>query len=343
MTIRPLLAGRRVLVVGDVMLDRYVHGRVDRLSPEAPVPVFVHRHSSQELGGAANVARTIAALGGVPRIVAAVGDDAEGQLLAALVRQVDAGAVLLGAECTTVKTRYVDQHGTQLFRIDQDSSGPRWFGTLIEAVKPLLADADAICLSDYHKGLLGSVRAGDLSGSYSGEFDIPVVVNAKHGYDRFYGATLIVLNRGELAAWCADRRVAPQLEAAAQALRETTAARNVLVTLGDAGMLLVRDAGPLRIEAHRREVADVTGAGDVVTAVCALCLAAKLPVETAAALANLAAGASVARRGTGYATLEDLEPRDTVPVYRVPAGGVDLEALRHAAPTTAIQPSEAAE
>ncbi len=298
----PRLAGARVTVVGDVMLDRYVYGEVDRVSPEAPIPVLRIVRESAMLGGAGNVARNLVALGAVPRLVGAVGDDAAG-------REIEALCAKDGIECrlvrepgreTTVKTRYVSG-GQQLLRADRETTRPT--AVAADLVAAASDGAGAIVLSDYGKGVVTGEVAAALRATAT-----PLVVDPKgRDWDRYAGATLVTPNKRELAeaghAALADDAA---LAAAARALMERHGIGGLLVTRGAEGMTLVGPAGETHLPAEAREVFDVSGAGDTVVAVVAAGLAAGLDAEDAARLANIAAGIVVGRSGTAVAYAAEL-------------------------------------
>lgn len=312
------MAGRRVVVIGDVMLDRYLIGDTDRLSPEAPVPVVTVRSSRSALGGAANVAANIVALGSQALLTGAVGADAHAnQIRAELATSnlADGYLVEVTDRPTTTKTRVVAR-GQQVVRIDEESDRPLDDSDtekLWTAVEALLASADALVLEDYNKGTLTPSlirRAIEAARRRS----IPIVVDPKyHHFFEYRGATVFKPNRRELeAALGAEVNVAVEPGALAAA-RDRLAVEHLLVTLGAEGMILSTPAGPPRkIPSRAREVFDVSGAGDTVTAWVAVALAAGATVEEAAYLANYAAGLEVAKAGVAtVAPAEVLRAYDT--------------------------------
>jgi rfaE bifunctional protein kinase chain/domain len=305
--------GHTVVILGDVMLDRYWWGNVSRLSPEAPVPVVEKHRSSAAPGGAANVAANVASLGGRPLLVGVVGaDEAGGELSADLQRRdiSDEHLVIDSLRPTTVKTRIVavSQH---VVRVDEEDRSPvarSVAARLAERTLALLPGAQALVISDYAKGALSPellqrvIRAARAR-------HVWVVVDPKgHDYTRYAGASLICPNRGEALA--AARVSADESEAVARAgrrLLESGTAESVLITLGEAGMLLFeRDGRPTAISALARAVYDVTGAGDTVIAAVSLALAAGLSLEQAVRLANVAAGLAVEQVGTTAVTAAHL-------------------------------------
>jgi D-beta-D-heptose 7-phosphate kinase / D-beta-D-heptose 1-phosphate adenosyltransferase len=296
--------GKRVWVIGDLMLDEYVSGAVERISPEAPVPVVRARDSEYRLGGAANVARQVAALGAQVSLAGLVGSDpAADQLLRLCAAcEIDTRAVVkLPEACTTRKLRVLGHH-QQLLRLDFEDAHPcsaqtsvRMLSKLAEAAAP-----DAIILSDYAKGVLTEKT---LAGIMPLRAARPVVVDPKHrDFNRYRGATILTPNLRELEA-AAGRSFAgtdtPALAAAARSLAAAGGFEALIVTLGEHGMLVVPAEGVItRIPAVQREVYDVTGAGDTAIAVLSLALASRAPLALAAQLANVAAGVSVGQVGT---------------------------------------------
>ncbi len=307
------LAGRSILVVGDLMLDHFVIGRVERISPEAPVPVVRFEHDEYRLGGAANVAHNIAALGGRAELVGLVGEDAEA---ARLRRELEAlsigcrGIVATTDRCTTRKLRVVTTRNQQVARIDYESdrevSGDIE-AAVIERIDALASSVEAILVSDYLKGVIsrGVAAAAIACGARAG---IPVLVDPKVPHVDYYaGATIITPNHHEAEA-VAHMRIRSDDEAreAAQRFRERAGCRSVLVTRGEHGMWLHTPDGDTALAAEAREVADVTGAGDTVIGTMALGLAARASLADAARLANRAAGIVVGKFGPATVTVEEL-------------------------------------
>lgn len=298
------MAGRRIVVIGDVMIDEWIWGRVSRISPEAPVPVVAVRDHSFTLGGAGNVANNLRALGAACAFVGAVGDDAE----AARVRTmfdaigVDAqGLVALADRPTTRKTRVV-AHNQQVVRADWESTAPLTASDRARAVQAVTAAvraADAVVLSDYAKGFLHRdiVEAA---------LACPIVIAdpKPENIAMFAGVTCVAPNVAEAArATGIAITDAASLERAGRALLTQLACRYVLITRGEAGMSLFgRDGERIDVPSVARTVFDVSGAGDTVVAVLTLALAAGVPVETATQLANFAAGAVVEKLGTATAS-----------------------------------------
>lgn len=305
------MPGTRVVVVGDVMLDRYLLGDTDRVSPEAPVPVVTIRERRQALGGAANVAANAAAVGASCVLVGVVGDDPDG----AAVRQElaarglgDHGLVTVAGRPTTSKTRLVAR-GQQVVRIDDevdDDLAGRDLARVVEALQAAVAGADVLLLEDYNKGVLAhDVVTAALAAARAG--GVPVVVDPKfRRFFSFVGATVFKPNRRELeAALGADVDLAHR--DALPAALERLGTQNLLVTLGADGMLLVESGGrTTHIPSLAREVYDVSGAGDTVTAWLGTALAAGATVAEAARLATYAAGIEVGKAGVATVSPEEV-------------------------------------
>jgi rfaE bifunctional protein kinase chain/domain len=287
-----------VLIIGDAMVDEYVWGAVERISPEAPVPVVHVCRREYRLGGAANVALNIQALGATPRVVSLFGNDAEGTRLAALMKQhgiPTEGLIISGTRPTTVKTRVIAGH-QHVVRIDAESDAEptsKEEQGLLAAVRKLLPSCQVVVFEDYDKGTLsGRVIAETIS--LARQHSIPTIVDPKkRNFLTYKGATLFKPNLKELREGLALDVEAGQkdrVSAAVKDLKKLLELRGVLLTLSGHGMFLNMDEVESWIPAHAREIADVSGAGDTVVAVAAVGLGAGLPPETLAALSNLAGG-----------------------------------------------------
>jgi D-beta-D-heptose 7-phosphate kinase/D-beta-D-heptose 1-phosphate adenosyltransferase len=305
--------GRRVLIVGDVMLDEYLWGSVQRISPEAPVPIVELHKRSDIPGGAANTAANIAGLGGQVHLAGVVGQDDAGQRLRArLAEQGIAVTGLLVDKCrpTTTKTRII-AHNQQVVRVDQEQRGnfaPALEERLLGFVEEQLPHADACVLSDYAKGVVSSNLARRFIRRAT-ELGKPVVVDPKGtDFAKYQGATLIKPNLHEAGLFL--QREVSSLEdvlEAGQRLLALLGVAGVLITRGGAGMsLFEKDTETIHIPAQAREVFDVTGAGDTVAATLTLALASGASLQQAARLSSLAAGVIVGRLGTSAIRLEDL-------------------------------------
>ena len=309
------LAGVRVVVAGDVMLDRFLYGTVERISPEGPIPVLRVEREAAMLGGAGNVLRNLAALGVAVEFLAVVGDDAAGREVQALAQEAaGAGCHLLveAARPTTIKERYIAA-GQQLLRADRDPNGAIGAGTaaaLLAAATAALEGAGALVLSDYGKGVLEPETLAALIAAARAA-GCPVVVDPKgRDYGIYRGATLVTPNRRELEEasglpTSSDQEVAR----AAREIIDSCGIEAVLATRGSDGLTLLGPGGTgkhLHLPTEAREVFDVSGAGDTVAAAVAAALAAGLGLEAAARLANAAAGIVVGKLGTAVVRPEEL-------------------------------------
>jgi D-beta-D-heptose 7-phosphate kinase/D-beta-D-heptose 1-phosphate adenosyltransferase len=309
---RLLLRARetRIAVIGDAMLDAYLYGDVERISPEAPVPVVRIREQRHALGGAANVAQNVVAIGASCELIAAVGDDVPGQVLRSMLRAIGAAETGLAtvARCTTRKTRVVAR-AQQMLRFDEEVDIDLEDHE-IEAILLLLDDvlerSDAVVLEDYNKGVLTPrvIRAAIDRAKARG---VPVIVDPKfRNFFEYRGATIFKPNRRELeaalgaAADVSDQRALPE------AVRRL-GVEQILLTLGDRGMALYSADGEVaRVPTVALEVYDVVGAGDTVTAYLAAMLAAGASAVEAAVIANIAAGIEVGKLGAVSVSASEL-------------------------------------
>lgn len=303
----------RVLCVGDVMLDKFVYGSVDRISPEAPIPVFSIKEERAMLGGAGNVARNLVSLGAHTTFVAVTGNDKAGREITALVGKEERITPFLLQEAgrlSTTKTRYVA--GTQqVLRADHEMVVALQESTarqLIDVALAELAHADAVILSDYGKGVLQPPIISAII-TAAREKKIPVMVDPKsRNFGIYRGATCISPNLNELAnAIGHELHNEEDIVQAARSLITAHEIDSMLVTRSSKGMMLVTKEDVYTIAARAQEVFDVSGAGDTAVSVFALGLAAGLALQDAARVANLAAGIVVGRLGTAVVTLDDIE------------------------------------
>lgn len=300
------LAAARVLVVGDVMLDRYWFGDVSRISPEAPVPVARIGRMEERAGGAANVARNIASLGGTASILSVVGDDEAATALERLMREAGISTLFKrdAAISTTIKLRVVARQ-QQLIRLDfEDAPSYEILADKLEQYQAVLAEHDVVILSDYGKGGLTHVARMIELARAAGK---PVLIDPKgDDYAKYAGATLLTPNRSEFKEVAGSWQSEEQLIAKAQALRSQLQLDALLVTRSEEGMTLFRADGALHQPTFAREVFDVSGAGDTVIGTLGLAMAAGLPLPTAMSLANAAAGIVVGKLGTAVCTQQEL-------------------------------------
>jgi D-glycero-beta-D-manno-heptose-7-phosphate kinase len=303
---RGRVATARVLIVGDVMLDRYWFGDVERISPEAPVPVVKVARADERPGGAANVARNVAALGAHALLLSAAGRDEAADTLLRLLDadRIETSILRDGALTTTVKLRVIARQ-QQLLRIDFETAPPHeLLASHLAEFDLLLARADALVLSDYGKGGLAHIATMIERGRAAGK---PVLVDPKGDeWERYRGATVITPNRGEFRQVAGRARDEEDLARRAQALRRDLGLDALLLTRSEEGMSLYTDAGAQTIPAQAREVFDVSGAGDTVSAALGTLLAAGAPMSDAMAIANEAAGVVVGKLGTAVAEPDEL-------------------------------------
>ncbi len=309
MTARPTLADVQrscVLVVGDAMLDRYWFGAVDRISPEAPVPVVRVNREEERLGGAANVALNVKTLGAQATLLTVVGDDEPARKLRVLLEQQGVTA-LLGSDpqlYTIVKLRVIGR-SQQLIRIDfENQPDHEVLSGMLADYERVLPDHGAVLFSDYGKGGLTHIPRMIELARRAGK---PVLIDPKGSdYSRYAGATVITPNRAELAqvigAWSSEA----QLHERAHALREAHGLDALLLTRSEDGMSLFDAAGHVQVPAQAREVFDVTGAGDTVIATLAAMLGAGLSLREAMPIANRAGGIVVGKFGTATVSHEEL-------------------------------------
>ncbi len=303
---REHMAGAQVLVVGDAMLDRYWFGAVDRISPEAPVPVVRVNREEERLGGAANVALNVKTLGTQATLLTVVGDDEPARKLRKLLEQQGVTA-LLGNDpqlYTIVKLRVIGR-SQQLLRVDFENQPDH------EVLSAMLADYgrvlgahQAVLFSDYGKGGLEHIPKMIAQARTAGK---PVLVDPKGSdYTRYSGATVITPNRAELAHVVGTWNNEAQLLERAQRLREELGLDALLLTRSEEGMSLFDAAGHVRVPAQAREVFDVTGAGDTVIAALAAMLACGISLRDALPIANRAGGIVVGKFGTATVSYEEL-------------------------------------
>lgn len=307
------MTGCRLLVVGDLMVDRFLWGSVHRISPEAPVPVVHLNSETSALGGAGNVGRNLQALGATASLVGVVGQDRGSEEFRRLLQEAgldDRGVVELPGRHTTVKSRVI-AHQQQVVRIDRESHE----ALATEATEKirvraheLLAGAQAVIISDYDKGVVTPALLGQLLPA-SRKAKLIVAIDPKpSNYKHYTPATVITPNLQEARTMLGSKgNTAQEILEMGRDMRETLQCEAVLLTRGEEGMILFQESGdPLRIPSNAREVFDVTGAGDTVIAVLTLALAAGASLPEAASLANLAAGLVVGKLGTAVVTPREL-------------------------------------
>ena len=306
----PLSAERvkaaRILVVGDVMLDRYWYGAVDRISPEAPVPVVRVTREEERGGGAANVALNVAALGAQATLLTVVGEDEASHKLEKLLAQTGVKTELRrdGGLKTTVKLRIIGRQ-QQLIRLDfENTPDKEILASQSARFEELLPVHDAVLFSDYGKGGLTHVSDMIAKARALGK---PVLIDPKGSdYSRYQGATVITPNRAELQEVVGAWQSEDQLRAKAQALRDQLGLTGLLLTRSEEGMSLFENDSVSHVSAQAREVFDVTGAGDTVIATMAVLLGAGMGLQQALPWANRAGGLVVGKFGTATVRFEEL-------------------------------------
>ena len=305
---------RKVVILGDVMLDEFVWGDVSRISPEAPVPVVDVRRESVHLGGAANVLANVVSLGASACVIGVIGDDSAGDRLRTSLKeasplQTDDYLVVANGRPSTTKTRII-AHNQLVVRADREQRSAvngEVEQQLLATLKSALADADAFVVSDYDKGVVTQrILSEILDVAYQ---RVPVLIDPKiRNFPYYRPATLITPNHHEaLRMTNMEEDSDDGLNKAAQIIREKLGCDAVLITRGDRGIMLLQgDSDPVFVETAAREVFDVTGAGDTVIATLATALAAGATMFEAATLANHAAGIVVGKVGTATASRKEL-------------------------------------
>ena len=294
----------KVLIIGDVMLDAYVWGNVHRISPEAPVPILNVKKRENRLGGAANVALNVQSLGATPVLCTVIGEDTSGNLFTDLLvnHQISTdGIVRSQSRPTTVKERIIGG-GQQMLRIDAEHDqvlSDAEQATLQKTIQPLLPQADVIIFQDYDKGVLSESLIQWVQ-QQAKQYAIPTAVDPKRrNFLHYRNATLFKPNLKELkegllqeaiALHREDSELEPTIREAATVLRQRLHHQITLITLSERGVFADNDQEAAFIPAHVREISDVSGAGDTVISIAALCLALQLPIPLMASLANLGGG-----------------------------------------------------
>lgn len=305
--------GKRVLVIGDIILDHFIRGTVERISPEAPVPVVAMRSEEYHLGGAGNVAANIRALGGVPVLLGVIGNDPSGERVIQEMERLklSSGGVLIDlGKPTVTKTRIIAGH-QQVCRVDREVTQPmsvELFKKVVLFVQNHLEEVEAVLVSDYGKGLINEKLLAAVLPTAQRAGRLVAVDPKSRDFSMYTPVTLLTPNKKEAAAAAGiEVRDDRTLRQAAEAVLKKTKAENLVITLGEEGLALFRASGfQRRFPTVAREVFDVTGAGDTVIAVMTLAMAAGVNVEDAAVLANHAAGIVVGKLGTAVVQPEEL-------------------------------------
>jgi rfaE bifunctional protein kinase chain/domain len=296
--IQETFKNKKVLVIGDMMIDAYYFGKVDRISPEAPVPVVAVQKKENRLGGAANVAMNLVALGAKPIVCSVIGNDQEGDDLIRLFENCGVGTdgvVRSGNRVTTVKTRVIAQQ-TQMLRIDHEVTNnisASESDALVKKIEQLLKGADVLIFEDYDKGVLTTSNIQEITG-LANQMKIPVVVDPKkRNFNAYHHSDLFKPNLKELRDGLnldldPDRK--EDFEQAIRSFMEQKQIGNIMITMSEKGVMITDGKTFDYIPAHIRKIADVSGAGDTVISVAALCMANKLGNKRTAEYANLAGG-----------------------------------------------------
>ena len=303
-------AAKRIAIIGDAMLDVYLRGDVERISPEAPVPVVRIRDKELALGGAANVAQNVSAIGAQCDLVCAVGEDAEGQVIKAMLRGIgsEARSIVTVGRRTTTKTRVLAR-SQQVVRFDEeedaDITGDE-VEYLLNAALRAVDNADAVVLEDYNKGVLTPALIAPAMQQATAR-GIPIVVDPKYrNFFAYKGATIFKPNRRELESALGAAVDIDHPEALPESIKRL-GVESLLLTLGEEGMALIDGEGEVgRVPTTAHEVYDVVGAGDTVTAYLATMLAAGATPAEAAVIANFAAGVEVAKLGAATVSIDEV-------------------------------------
>lgn len=311
----PRFTRAKILVVGDVMLDEFVWGKVSRISPEAPVPVVWVQRESVMPGGAANVANNIQALGGQASMIGTVGADRWGALLLdeLKARKIDTSGMVKTERPTTVKTRVIAHH-QQVVRVDREHPEPlppSTVGRLLQAIEERLERVDAVILEDYGKGVITRRLLETVIPRARARRKVITVDPKQEHFDLYHGVTALTPNRAE-AGEAVGRELATDAEmlAAGDEIMRRLQCEGLLITLGEDGMCLFERGGRrIRIPTVAQEVFDVAGAGDTVIAAFTLALASGATMEQAAKMANHAAGIVVGKLGVAVVTPEELKAK----------------------------------
>ena len=289
-----------IMIIGDVMMDSYIWGKVERVSPEAPVPVVKVSKKENRLGGAANVALNVQSLGGMPFICAIIGDDKDGDEFLSLLQSQnlsDQGILKIQDRPTTVKTRII-AHNQQIVRVDAETDeniSEAETEVMIGMIKKILTEQkiDAIIFEDYDKGLITEKLIAETVKLAEHRGIITVVDPKKRNFHSYKGVNLFKPNLKELEdglKTVINPSKPGQVENAISKLKSQLGAKAIMLTLSEKGVFINSDLGQRHIPAHKRDIADVSGAGDTVIATAALCLAAGLDEFKASEIANLAGG-----------------------------------------------------
>lgn len=300
-----------ILVIGDLILDKYYHGSVNRISPEAPVPVILKQYEKTVPGGAANVANNLQKLKARINLMGIAGSDNNGWLLSSILKEENIPAdIIPGDNPTVTKIRIIGEH-QQICRLDVEKDQPHSEQArkeLTEALRTRIKESALVVISDYDKGLIDVETAGFII-KRAKEQKTPVIIDPKKkDWELYRGAYLVTPNLKEFKEICNRLHLDEnELIASGRAIREKYELDNLLITLSDKGMMLITEEEANHIPTVKKEVFDVSGAGDTVIATLAACLANGYDIKKSVEIANIAAGIVVGKFGTAPVLLEELQ------------------------------------
>ncbi|MEE4258084.1 MAG: D-glycero-beta-D-manno-heptose-7-phosphate kinase [Bacteroidales bacterium] len=300
-----------ILVVGDLILDKYFHGSVSRISPEAPVPVVLKQYEKTVPGGAANVANNLAKLKANVSLLGIAGNDNNGWLLSSILKEENIPAeIITGDNPTVTKIRIIGEH-QQICRLDVEKDQPHGEITrkeLLEALKNKIKDTDLVLISDYDKGLADKQTTTFII-RQAKKHKVPVIIDPKKkDWSLYTGAFLVTPNLKEFREVCNRHQLDDKdLPGSGKAIREKFELDNLLITLSDKGMMLITAEEEFHVPTVKKEVFDVSGAGDTVIATLAACIANGFELKRSVEIANIAAGIVVGKFGTAPVLLEELQ------------------------------------
>lgn len=303
---------KKILVIGDIMLDTYYIGNVKRISPEAPVPVFNKKNERSVLGGAGNVASNLIAASQKVAILSTIGNDENGRYVMSLFNRqsIDTNLIYINERQTTTKVRFLAENNQQLLRLDIEDivniNGEEYL-SLLSKYNEHIKDYDLILMSDYMKGLLTQSFSKKII-ECANNNNIPIIIDVKDpNYEKYKGATLIKPNLNELRMLTGcEANTDEEIINASEKLRELCNCKYVLTTLGSKGMVLVGDGTPYFVKSLAKEVYDVSGAGDTTIAYLAACIANGVNIRDAVDIANYAAGIQVSKVGTSSVSWKEV-------------------------------------
>ncbi len=301
----------RILVIGDLILDKYYHGRVTRISPEAPVPVVLKEYEKTVPGGAANVANNLRKLGANVTLVGIAGNDNNGWLLSSILKEenIDTNMVI-GDNPTVTKVRIIGEH-QQICRLDVEKDQPHSPQTrkdLIKTLRVLIRKHALLVVSDYDKGLVNEEISAMIF-KEAAKYKVPVIIDPKKkDWQQYSGAYLVTPNLKEYKEICHRLQLDEiELATSGQAIRKKYDLDNLLITLSENGMMLITEKEHYHIPTVKKEVFDVSGAGDTVIATLGACIANAYDIRKSVEIANIAAGIVVGKFGTAPVMLEELQ------------------------------------